>query len=152
VPATAEHGIRTGEPVVEKTSAESVAPSRAPAGQADALAAAMREARALAQRGEASAAMELLKQYSAAGGGNAEYHGLHAAVLQRLTLHAEAVDEYRAALRLAPSASVWWLGLGISLEALGRAREAREAFERARGGGLSAELAAFAEQRIGALR
>jgi MSHA biogenesis protein MshN len=139
--------------VIDKSPAENLQQARPASHDAEAtVAAALREGRALAQRGEAAAAAELLKRHANAGAGNAEYRGLHAAVLQRLTLHAEAAEEYRAALRLAPNASVWWLGLGISLEALGRTAQARDAFERARGGNLSAELAAFADQRIHALR
>jgi MSHA biogenesis protein MshN len=144
--SASEPAVELGEVVIDKRPAESAQP-----GARDA-AAALRDARALAQRGEAGAAAELLRRHGASAAGNAEYRGLHAAVLQRLTLHAEAVVEYRAALRLAPDAAVWWLGLGISLESLGRAGEAREAFEHARAGKLSAELAAYADQRLSALR
>lgn len=110
----------------------------------------LKEARALAQRGELKAAADLLKAHAAAGASLAEYRGLHAAVLQRLTLHEAAVDEYRAALRLAPENAVWWMGLALSLEAQGRGREARSAYERARAGRLDAELAAFVDQKLAA--
>ena len=70
-------------------------------------------------------------------------------MLQRLTLHKRAVAEYQAALQLAPQAGVWWMGLGISLEADGRLPEAKDAFQRARAtGALSPELAAFVDQKL----
>ena len=50
---------------------------------------------------------------------------------------------------LVPQAGVWWMGLGISLEADGRGAEARDALQRAKATGtLSPELAAFVEQKL----
>jgi MSHA biogenesis protein MshN len=44
---------------------------------------------------------------------------------------------------------VWWIGLGMSLQALARNAEAQDAYRRARANGnLHPELAAFAEQRL----
>lgn len=109
----------------------------------------MRLARIQIERNDLRGASATLKKASAAAAGNAEFHALHAAVLQRLTLHKDAVAEYQAALRLVPQAGVWWMGLGISLEADGRGAEAREAFQRARSSGaLSAELDRFVEQKL----
>ncbi|MBM3391852.1 MAG: tetratricopeptide repeat protein [Betaproteobacteria bacterium] len=110
---------------------------------------AMRMARLQIERGDLRGAADTLQAARGGGSGNAEYHALHAAVLQRLTFHKEAVTEYQAALRLAPQAGVWWMGLGISLEADGRGAEAREAYQRARASGtLSAELDRFVEQKL----
>jgi MSHA biogenesis protein MshN len=110
---------------------------------------AMRLARIQIERGDLRGASDTLQKTSSGATGDAEFHALHAAVLQRLTLHKEAVTEYQAALRLAPQAGVWWMGLGISLEADGRGLEAREAFQRARASGaLSAELDRFVEQKL----
>lgn len=109
----------------------------------------MRLARIQIERNDLRGASATLQKASAAAASNAEFHALHAAVLQRLTLHKDAVTEYQAALRLVPQAGVWWMGLGISLEADGRSAEAREAFQKARASGaLSAELDRFVEQKL----
>ena len=80
---------------------------------------------------------------------NADYQGLLAGVLQREQRHAEAARYYQAALKLAPLNGVWWMGLGISLQADQHPAEAREAFTRARtGNGITPELLAFIERRL----
>lgn len=85
-------------------------------------------------------------------GNNAEYHAFLAGVLQREQRHGEAAQHYRDALQLAPQNGVWWMGLGISLQADNHLAEAREAFRRARGAtGLSAELLAFIDRKIESL-
>ncbi len=110
---------------------------------------ASRLARLKLTRGDARGAEETLSRAAGAATDNPEYRALHAAVLQRLTFHKKAVMEYQAALRLVPQASVWWMGLGISLEADGRLPEARDAFQRARAtGALTPELTEFVEQRL----
>lgn len=110
---------------------------------------ASRLARLKLSRGDARGANETLGRAAASALDNPEYRALHAAVLQRLTFHKDAVAEYQAALRLVPQAGVWWMGLGISLEADGRGAEAREAYQKARASGaLSAELDRFVEQKL----
>jgi MSHA biogenesis protein MshN len=80
---------------------------------------------------------------------DADYHAFDAAVLQRLGRHREAVAAYQSALRLAPRAGLWWMGLGISLQADSRGADALDAFRRARSaGGLNSDLLAFVDQRM----
>jgi len=56
---------------------------------------------------------------------------------------------WRSALRIAPSAGVWWLGLGISLQAAEQPKEALDAYTRAKSAGnLAPELLAFLDQRL----
>jgi MSHA biogenesis protein MshN len=101
------------------------------------------------ERGDLPAAASTLQTTLPAAADKAEYRALYAAVLQRAGRHAEATEHYAAALKLTPGNGVWWMGLGISLEAEGRIAEARQAFQSARAGGnLAPELAAYVEQRL----
>jgi len=81
--------------------------------------------------------------------GNADYQAFLAGVLQRDQRHAEAAQHYLDALAISPSNAIWWMGLGISLQADQHLPEAREAYTRARGNaGLTPELKAFVDKKI----
>jgi len=57
--------------------------------------------------------------------------------------------QFQRALQLRGNTGLWLLGMGVSLEALGRRDQAQEAYRQAQGSGnLSAELQAFAEQKL----
>jgi MSHA biogenesis protein MshN len=108
---------------------------------------AMLLARMQIERGK-SGVPTLLRSLPAAGG-NADYLAFLAGALQREGRHREAVEQYGGALRFMPEHSVWLMGMGISLEAEKRAREALAAFQRAAASGtLTAPLQSFVERKI----
>ena len=78
-----------------------------------------------------------------------DYIAFYASLLQRQQKHAEAVTQFQRALARRRNVGVWLLGLGVSLEALGRGGEAQEAYRLAKSSGnLSADLQAFADQKL----
>ena len=81
--------------------------------------------------------------------GNGEYHAFLAGVLQREGRSREAAEHYQAALKRAPANGVWWMGLGIALQAEKRDADAAAAFTQAQASGvLTPELQAFVERRL----
>ena len=72
--------------------------------------------------------------------------------LQRLGRHAEAIDAFERAARLADQPGTTWVAMGISLEAVGRNADALQAYRRSIGAGLAAQaVRSYAENRIRAL-
>ena len=79
----------------------------------------------------------------------ADYQAFFAALLQRRNRHKEAVTHYQIALQLAPDNGVWLMGYGISLQAVQRADDARDAFRRAlESRTLTPELQAVVQQKL----
>jgi MSHA biogenesis protein MshN len=110
---------------------------------------AMLLARILVENDDIPTALIVLQRHAAPPDRNPDFHAFAGALYQRLDRHKEAIEQYQAALRLAPSAGVWWLGLGISLQTVGRPKDAQEAFTRAKSAGtLAPDLLSFVDQRL----
>ena len=110
---------------------------------------AMLLARIMVESDDIPTALIVLQRHAAPADRNPDFHAFAGALYQRLDRHKEAIEQYQAALNLAPSAGVWWLGLGISLQSVGRPKDALEAFTRAKSAGnLAPDLLAFVEQRL----
>ncbi|HKC53786.1 MAG TPA: tetratricopeptide repeat protein [Burkholderiales bacterium] len=110
---------------------------------------AMLLARIMVESNDIPTALVVLQRHAAPPDRNPGFHAFAGALYQRLDRHKEAIEQYQAALRLAPSAGVWWLGLGISFQAVERRKDALEAFTRAKSAGnLAPNLLDFVEQRL----
>jgi len=106
-------------------------------------------ARLQADRGDNAGAIATLQKGLEHAQGSADYAAFLAALLQRHGQHEEAIEQFQAALQLRPGSGIWWLGLGMSLQAANRPAAAQEAYRQARAAGnLQPDLAALAEQRL----
>lgn len=94
-------------------------------------------------------AWDTLQRYAASAQNDADYQGFAGVLLMRLHKPHEAAAYYQVALRLKPREGRWWLGLGLSLEADGRAAQAQDAFRHAEAAdGLTPEMKAFVEKKL----
>ena len=94
-------------------------------------------------------ALKTLEQGQAYAKNNAEYQSFYATLLQRADRHEEAINHYNAALAINANSANDFIGLGISLDAIGKLLNAQEAFNHALGlATLSPELAEFANQQL----
>ena len=110
---------------------------------------AMTLARLQLDNGELDTAVQTLVRSLDYPGVSPDYIAFYASLLQRQQKHAEAATQFQRALGQRRNVGVWLLGLGVSLEALGRGSEAQEAYRLAKSSGnLSAELQAFADQKL----
>jgi tetratricopeptide (TPR) repeat protein len=106
-------------------------------------------ARIYVDRGDFPLALEVLDKAGAGAAPNDDYHVMRGAILLKLSRPGEAADAYRLALGSGKQSGASWVGLGVSLDALGEKPEAAEAFRRGVAtGGLAEELKAYAEQRL----
>jgi MSHA biogenesis protein MshN len=111
-------------------------------------------ARLQVELGEKSAALTTLEQGLAYANNNADYQSFLATLLQRANRHDEAISHYRTALSINSSSNnsssaSSLVGLGISLQAIGKLENAQEAYTRAQSvATLSPELAQFIDQQL----
>ena len=96
-----------------------------------------------------AAALDTLTRSLPYAADNGDYRAFLAGVLQREQRYREAAEQYQLALQTAPDNSVWWMGLGIAMQADNHPAQARQAFERAKGlQTLSPQLQAFVERKL----
>jgi MSHA biogenesis protein MshN len=86
------------------------------------------QAALLERSGDIDAAIALLDGSGLALTEAPDIHALAAAYQQRAGNHETAIDRYEQILRRFPEESRGWMGLGISLEAVGREHEARDVY------------------------
>jgi MSHA biogenesis protein MshN len=96
-----------------------------------------------------TAALDTLMRSLPYAADNGDYRAFLAGVLQREQRYREAAEQYQLALQTSPDNSVWWMGLGIALQADNHPAQARQAFERAKGlQTLSPQLQTFVERKL----
>ena len=107
----------------------------------------------LARQGATSQAIRMLRAHEPRMQTDPEYYALLAGLLQHSGDYPAAADLYRRLVALDPAQGVWWAGLGISLEQIGKPDAALHAYLRARAvGGLSDAVAQYVQNRIHALK
>jgi tetratricopeptide (TPR) repeat protein len=106
----------------------------------------------LMDQGKSLDALAVLADSPPAISSDIEYHALLAALLQEQQMHVEAADIYKNLVRLRPDNGVWWMGMGISLEALSLSNEALGAYRQAlKVGTLPPNLSQYVSSRINTL-
>lgn len=110
---------------------------------------AMLLARLQVERGALEPATATLEKSLPYADAQADFQAFFAALLQRQKRHKEAINHYQLALQLTPGNGVWLMGFGISLQAVQRSVDARDAYQRALDSNtLSPNLQAFVRQKL----
>ncbi|HSW70512.1 MAG TPA: tetratricopeptide repeat protein [Gammaproteobacteria bacterium] len=89
------------------------------------------KARFLVEEGKTSQALQLLKKAPPSLATYPEYFAFMAALYQRLGQLPAAEELYQQLTLLHPEKGVWWLGLGVTEEGLGKTAQAKEAYTKA---------------------
>ena len=111
------------------------------------------KARLLSMDGKVKQAINLLQSTLPPMDENPEYHALIAALYARNNNDRLAVKIYQELLATNAHNGNWWFGLGVSLDRLGRAPEALNAFSKAAAEGhLNTESVAYLHQRLESLQ
>jgi MSHA biogenesis protein MshN len=100
----------------------------------------------LSDRGQHESALALLDQQAKLG---ADGHGLRGGILSRSGDFKRASLDYQSAVAQQPDNSLWWLGLGVALEAQGQPQDARRVYAKAQSLGMDrADMAAFIDEKL----
>jgi len=109
-------------------------------------------ARSLMQLKRDSQAIALLSSNKPPVAQDTEHYALLAALHQRQQNHELAARLYSDILKLQPNMGIWWVGMGISLEAMGDQKQATAAYQQARKTGtLNGDVAQYTDNRLLAL-
>lgn len=110
---------------------------------------AMLLARLQVERGAELLALDTLQKNLPDAKDQADYQAFMAVLMQRQNRHQEAIAFFQAALQLVPNNGVWLMGMGISMQAMGRNEDARDAYTRAlASNSLNAQLQAFVKKKL----
>lgn len=106
-------------------------------------------ARVYLMQGHNEQARALMEGHLPAVTHDLSYHALLAAVYQRLGDYDKAGALYRQLVAQQPKNGIWWLGLGLSMEAIGNYPEARHAYTKAqKTSALSPKLKRFIKEKL----
>jgi len=118
----------------------------------DALPLVLLEARIRVDKNQIKTALHLLEKHAPSINIHPEYYAFLAALYQRSNQAHMAASLYQQLIELQPHNGIWWIGLGISLNAVGRQADALQAFHRAeQEDGLTPTLKAYVEEQIHAV-
>ena len=110
-------------------------------------------ARVYVEHGADTKALAVMEGHRSAAADNPDYVAFLATLYQRAGKHAEAVKTYNEAVSLNPQEGRWWLGMGISLEAVQDRKDAGAAYQRAIDSGtLDDNLLKYARQRLAVVK
>ena len=109
-------------------------------------------ARSLMELKRESQAIDVLSTHMPTPAQDADYYAILAALYQRQGNHERAAQTYAQILKVRPQMGIWWVGMGISLEAMGQQDKAVTAYQHARKTGvLNRDVARYTDNRLLAL-
>lgn len=109
-------------------------------------------ARTLMQLKRDEQAIEVLSASQPVVAQDPEHYAILAALYQRQSNHDAATRAYSEILKVHPHMGIWWVGMAISLEALGEYQQAVAAYQQARKSGtLNGDVARYTDNRLMAL-
>lgn len=110
-------------------------------------------ARLLVNKGDITTAIGILEGMKPELSSKPDYYAFLAALYQKNRQHKESISNYKRVLQVRPGNGVWWMGLAISLEALGQKKDALFAYNRALAGKpMSPDLQKYVQGKITYLR